>query len=214
MRSGQRRLELLIDLAPTARRLALLGGYWKLRARLARLAGQAVEPALLAMTAAYRTALDEAAMRTGAADYETVFNALAGALLLKACGQDQAWRDMRPGVARLLQDAVGNAHQRYTEERKALDICVEVQSALLGALWASYEGPPYALVFGPLERQKVAALYIDALRRFGSIGEPEALAVQVQFILEMLPPHAPEGSIEARLHASLRAFVAQLPLPS
>ncbi|MDC8756196.1 CHAT domain-containing protein [Janthinobacterium fluminis] len=213
MQSGRQRLELLIELAPTAQRLALLGRYWKLRARLARLRGQAPEAALLAMTAAYRRALRESELRSGAGDYEVVFNALVGALLLKAAGNEDAWRELRPGLARLLQGALANAHQRYAEERKAADICVEVESALIAALWASYEGPPDGPVFDAAERQKVVALYLDALRRYGSIGEPEALAVQVQFMLEMLPPQAAEGSIEARLRTALLAFVAQLPLP-
>ncbi|MFM9435585.1 hypothetical protein ACFDR9_002655 [Janthinobacterium sp. CG_23.3] len=214
MQNGRRRLELLIELAPTARRLALLGLYWKLVARLARLRGRAPEAALLAMTAAYRRALREAGLRTGAADYEIIFNALAGAFLLKAAGRDEAWREMRGGLAALLQGALANAHQRYAEERKAADICVELEAALIAALWACYEGPPYPAVFDAAERRKVAALYTEALRRYGTVGEPQALAVQVQFMLEMLPPQAADGSIEARLRGALLAFAAQLPLPA
>jgi len=121
--------------------------------------------------------------------------------LLEARGQDSDWRKMQPDLAGLL---------RYGEERKAVDVCVEVQGALVGALWASYDGPPAATVFDAAGREKIVALYNDALHRFGSIGEPEALALPLQFLLEMLPDAA-EGSSEARLRTSLRAFVAQLP---
>ncbi|CDG83837.1 CHAT domain-containing protein [Janthinobacterium agaricidamnosum] len=213
MDSGRRRLELLIELAPTAQRLSLLGEYWKLQARLARLHGAPAEAALLEMTAAYRRALDESALRSGSADYEIVFNALAGAFLLKAAGHGDAWSVLHPVLADVLQSAIANAHQRYAEERKSADICVEVQGALIATLWACYEAPPTpaSSVFGAAQRDQIIALYHDALRRFGSIGEPEALLLPVRFMLEMMPPGAPEGSLEARLRASLQAFVAQLP---
>jgi hypothetical protein len=212
MQSGKRRLQLLIGLAPTAQRLALLGMYWKLKARLARQRGEAADAALREMTQAYRRALEESIRRSGASDYEIIFNALAGAFLLKARGLDSDWREMQPDLADLLRNAVANAHLRYDEQRKAVDVCVEVQGALVGALWASYDGPPAAPLFDAAEREKIVALYNDALRRFGSIGEPEALALPLQFLLEMLPDAA-EGSTEARLRTSLRAFVAQLPAP-
>lgn len=162
------------------------------------------------MTQAYRRALEESITRSGAADYEIIFNALAGAFLLKARGQDSDWRARQPDLAGLLRNAIANAHLRYDEERKAVDVCVEVQGALVGAVWASYDGPPTATVFDAAEREKIVALYNDALRRFGSIGEPEALALPLQFLLEMRPDTANGGS-EALLRTSLRAFVAQLP---
>ncbi len=211
MRSGRERLDLLVALAPTAERLALRGVYWKLRARLARRRGEAVEEALEAMTDNYRRALEESTSRSGSADYEIIFNALAGAFLLKAAGRGVAWQDMHPALARLLQGAVANAQRRYIEARRLIDVSVEMQAALIAALWASYDGPPYAAVFDQVARQKIVGLYQDALRRYGAIGEPDAVTLPVRFLLEMLPPEPAGGSIEAGLRAAMQALLAQLP---
>ncbi|MES2740378.1 MAG: CHAT domain-containing protein [Pseudomonadota bacterium] len=214
MRSGRERLDLLVALAPTAERLALRGVYWKLRARLARQRGQPVEEALEAMTDNYRRALEESTSRSGSADYETIFNALAGAFLLKAAGRGVAWQDMHPSLARLLHGAVANAQRRYIEARRLIDVSVEMQAALIGALWASYDGPPYAAVFDQVERQKIVGLYQDALRRYGAIGEPDAVTLPLRFLLEMLPLDPASGSIEAGLRAAMQALLAQLPAPA
>lgn len=55
---------------------------------VARLGGESADAPLRQMTEAYRRAVEESTTRSGAADYEIIFNALAGAFLLKARGQD------------------------------------------------------------------------------------------------------------------------------
>ncbi len=61
-----------------------------------------------------------------------------------AAGRGVAWQDMHPALARLLQGAVANAQRRYIEPRRLVDVSVEMQAALVAALWASYDGRPSA----------------------------------------------------------------------
>ncbi|MDN2712147.1 CHAT domain-containing protein [Janthinobacterium sp. SUN118] len=202
MQDGKQHIDLLVALAPTAQRLALLGRYWAYVARLACSGGSSGAPALRAMTDACLAALDEARLRSGVADCDLIFQVLAGAVLLKVHGDDSAWRALHPQLGELLHDAIAYARQRHADEHRAIDAGAPVRAALLAALWQVPDGQP----FDAPARAAFLALYHDAVRRHGSIGEPEALTLPVRFLLELLPP---DGA-DAGLRAALQALAGQL----
>ncbi|WP_139842529.1 CHAT domain-containing protein, partial [Janthinobacterium sp. GW458P] len=214
MHDGKQHIDLLIALAPTAQRLALLGRYWALQARLACSEGQSGAPALRAMTDACLAALEEARRRSGAADCHLIFQVLAGALLLKAHGDDSAWQALHPQLGDLLHDAVAYARQRHADEHRAIDAGAPVRAALLAALWQVPDGQP----FDAPARAAFLALYRDAVLRHGSIGEPEAITVPLRFLLDLLPPDGAETGLRSaaqalasQLQASLQG-ISQAPL--
>ena len=197
MQDGKRHIDLLVALAPTAQRLALLGRYWALQARLACRAGSAPGLALRAMSDACLAALEEARLRSGVADCDLIFQVLAGALLLKAHDDDSAWQALHPQLGELLHDAIAYAQQRHTDEHRAIDAGAPVRAALLAALWDAQDGVP----FDAAARQAFLALYHDAVRRHGSIGEPEAITVPLRFLLELLPPEGADGGLRSAVQA-------------
>ena len=203
LQDGKQHIDLLVALAPTAQRLALLGRYWALQARLACKAGETGVPALRAMSDACLAALDEARHRSGAADCDLVFQVLAGALLLKSHGEEQAWQALRPKLDELLHDAIDYARQRHADEHRAIDAAAPVRAALMAALWGVHDGIP----FDAAARQSFLALYRDAVRRHGSIGEPEAVTAPLRFLLDLLPP----DSATAGLRGAIQALASQLP---
>ena len=207
MQDGKQHIDLLIALAPTAQRLALLGRYWALQARLACSEGQSGAPALRAMTDACLAALEEARRRSGAADCHLIFQLLAGALLLKAHGDDSAWQALHPQLGDLLHDALAYARQRHADEHRAIDAGAPVRAALLAALWQVPDGQP----FDAPARAAFLALYHDAVRRHGSIGEPEAITVPLRFMLDLLPPNGAHTGL--RSAALALAGQLQAPLP-
>lgn len=197
MQDGKRHIDLLVALAPTAQRLALLGRYWALQARLACRAGSAPGQALRAMSDACLAALEEARLRSGVADCDLIFQVLAGALLLKAHDDDSAWQALHPQLGELLHDAIAYAQQRHADEHRAIDAGAPVRAALLAALWDAQDGVP----FDAAARQAFLALYHDAVRRHGSIGEPEAITVPLRFLLELLPPEGADGGLRSAVQA-------------
>ena len=197
MQDGKHHIDLLIALAPTAQRLALLGRYWALQARLQHAAQAAYTPALRAMHDACSAALDEARLRSGAPDCDLTFQLLTSALLLHSHGDDRAWRALHPRLDELLHDAIGHARQRHAEEHRAIDAGVPVRAALMAALWHAQDGVP----FDADARASFLALYRDAVRRHGSIGEQEALGAPLRFLLELLPPDGGENGLRSALQA-------------
>ena len=203
LQDGKRHIDLLVALAPTAQRLALLGRYWALQALLACRAGGAGLAELRAMSAACLAALEEARLRSGVADCDLIFQVLAGALLLAAHGDDSAWQALHPQLGDLLHDAIAYARQRHADEHRAIDAGAPVRAALLAALWQVPHGQPF-------DAQALAAflaLYRDAVRRHGSIGEPEAVMAPLRFLLDLLPPDGADGG----LRGAVQALVGALP---
>ncbi|MDO8066971.1 CHAT domain-containing protein [Janthinobacterium sp. SUN206] len=207
LQDGKQHIDLLVALAPTAQRLALLGRYWALQARLACRAGSSGAPALRAMTDACLAALEEARRRSGVADCDLIFQVLAGALLLKAHGDSGAWRALDPQLGDLLHDAIAYARQRHADEHRAIDAGAPVRAALLAALWQAPDGQP----FDASARTAFLALYHDAVRRHGSIGEPEAITAPLRFLLELLPPDGAESGLRSAVQALASQLQASLP---
>ena len=128
---------------------------------------------------------------------------LAGALLLKSHGEEQAWQALHPKLDELLHDAIDYARQRHADEHRAIDAAAPVRAALMAALWGVHDGIP----FDAAARQSFLALYHDAVRRHGSIGEPEAVTAPLRFLLDLLPP----DSATAGLRGAIQALASQLP---
>ncbi|ATD60864.1 hypothetical protein CNX70_12350 [Janthinobacterium svalbardensis] len=59
---------------------------------------------------------------------------------------------------------------------------------------------------GQPARAAFLALYHDAVRRHGSIGEPEAIMLPLHFLLELLPP----DSAQTGLRSAVQALASQL----
>ena len=77
-----------------------------------------------------------------------------------------------------------------------------MRAALLAALWHVPEGQP----FDAPARAAFLALYHDAVRRHGSIGEPEAITLPLRFLLELLP----HDSADTGLRSAVQALASQL----
>ena len=159
------------------------------------------------MTDACLAALKEARRRSGVADSDLIFQVLAGALLLKAHGDSDAWRALDAQLGDLLHDAIAHARQRHADEHRAIDAGAPVRAALLAALWHVPDGQP----FDAPARAAFLALYHDAVRRHGSIGEPEAITAPLRFLLELLPPGSPDTGLRSAVQALAGQLQASLP---
>ena len=98
--------------------------------------------------------------------------------------------------------AIAYARQRHADEHRAIDAGAPVRAALLAALWHVPEGQP----FDAPARAAFLALCHDAVRRHGSIGEPEAIMLPLRFLLELLPP----DSADTGLRSAVQALASQL----
>ncbi|MEG1329351.1 MAG: hypothetical protein RSD99_30890, partial [Janthinobacterium sp.] len=83
-----------------------------------------------------------------------------------------------------------------------IDAGAPVRAALLAALWQAPDGQP----FDAPARAAFLGLYHDAVRRHGSIGEPEAITAPLRFLLELLPP----DSADTGLRSAVQALTSQL----
>ncbi|MDO8933154.1 MAG: CHAT domain-containing protein, partial [Rhodocyclaceae bacterium] len=197
MQQGRRRLEILIQLAPTCERLSLLGSYWKRRAQLlmagdsGKTKGKAMPAALRAalvdMTQAYTAAWRESERRGGEADHSPLHNALAGAWLLKAWGEDQPFAGLRPRLPELLAAAQRNAERRQAEDPQTFHALAAAQGSLIAALWASETGPAKASLTHPAVQDLVAERFLGVIGHRGSDREKNSVANQLEMLRVLLP---------------------------
>ena len=141
------------------------------------------------------------------ADCDLIFQVRTGALLLKAHGDDSAWHALDAQLGDLLHDAIAYARQRHADEHRAIDAGAPVRAALLAALWQAPDGQP----FDAPARAAFLALYHDAMRRHGSIGEPETIMVPLHFLLELLPPDSAETGVRSAVQALASQLQSSLP---
>lgn len=209
MEVGRRRLEALIQMAPTAERLSLLGFYWKYQARIRRTAGRQsagkgrtkgmemptrIREGLSNMTKAYEEAWRESERRTGEPDYRSLHNALDGAWLLKTWGQDQPFDDLCARLPDFLAAANRNAERRRAENPQARHDLAETQSALIAALWAVYTGPAKAAITSPEVQDHVAERFRDVIANEAFEQEKALVIDQLETLRSLLP----DGQVNVR----------------
>jgi lysozyme family protein len=194
---GRQRLDVLIQMAPTAERLSLLGGYWRRRAQILRTAGMgkakgkqmpaSFRDALVGMTKAYMEAWQESVRRTGEPDYYPLHNALDGAWLLKAWGENQPFDDLRPRLPEFLAAANRNAERRQAENPRACHALAETQGALIAALWAAQAAGSKDAITVPAVRDRVAGRFLDVVGNQGFEREKDLVIEQLVALRNLLP---------------------------
>lgn len=94
---------------------------------------------------------------------------------------ESPWRQRCLARTRCATGRLAARRQRHADEHRAIDAGVPARAVFL-------------------------ALYHDAVRRHGSIGEPEAITVPLRFLLELLPP----DSADTGLGSAVQALASQL----
>lgn len=183
------RLKLLIDIGVTAERLSLLASLCKRRAQTILVCGKRtkIEQSLVEMRDAYWRASEHAHQRTGEWDYDPLFKALDGNVLLAARGRRDDF-DARVGqLAGLLQAGTENARRRFAKNRDFFPALASIEANRIDALWACYDGRTQAAIVQPAVLGALVTAYRDVLKRQGSDREQDSVVDQLQFLIDMLP---------------------------
>lgn len=189
MKQGLKRLNQLIEIGPTAERLALAASHWKRRAQAHHARGnpRGIKADLIEMQAAYWRAAEHAHERTGEWDYYPLFNALEADFLIAARG-DRTHFDRRAAqLSSLLQAGAENARRRYAENRDFFHALAAVEAMRIDALWAAYDGRDDAAITQPEVLNRLLAGTCDVLKRLGGAGQQDSAINQLQFLIAMLP---------------------------
>ena len=205
MDAGRARLELLLQIGPTAERLSLLASYWKRRAQVCAARGnrKGIRECLLALHRVYWAAVEHGYRQTGARDYYPLFNALDGALLLAVAGERGPLEAHAHELANLLQDGSDNARQRGAEHRELFHALAEIEAQRIDALWACCDGRDTGCITEPAVREHLATRYRDLLQSMGAAPEHDSATNQLRFLIDMLP----SGDKGKRLARALRELV-------
>ena len=208
MKSGLDRLNLLLKIAATGERLALVGSHWKRRAQALHAGGdtRGVDACLGKMRDAYWCAAEHGHGRTGDWDYYPLFNALDGDILVAARGDGKLDQGRRQQLPALLQAGIANARRRYGESRVFFHALAEIDARRLDALWACLDGRPGGALTNPEVVDALASAYLELCRRLGTVREQDSAANHLQFLLAMLPPQGRAAALRdalGRLAASI-----------
>ncbi|PIU31183.1 MAG: hypothetical protein COT06_09510 [Syntrophobacteraceae bacterium CG07_land_8_20_14_0_80_61_8] len=188
LKQGLARLNLLIEIGPTAERLSLLGSYWKHRARAHHARGNlaGLKPDLVEMQAAYWRAAEHAHARNGDWDPYPLFNALDADFLMAARGERANFDRHAVQLSNLLQAGAETARRRFAENRNFFHALTAVEAMRIDALWAGYDGRDDDAITQPEVLARLLAGYRDVLKRLGGAGEQDSAINQPRFLMDML----------------------------
>jgi hypothetical protein len=202
MRAGLKRLNQLIEIAPTVERYSLLGSYWKRKAQAEHARGKegSIRDDLVKMQEAYWDAAEQARQRSGEWDYYPLFNALDGEVLTAAWGEHQQIAEHAARLSELLQAGRANARRRFAETRDFFNAIAEVEAQRIDAIWACYDGRDNAGITNASVAEELAASYRGVMRRIGSAREHDSATNQFDFMIQMLPDDDRSAEVKTALH--------------
>ncbi|PWB47082.1 MAG: hypothetical protein C3F18_12250 [Nitrosomonadales bacterium] len=210
MKAGLDRLNLLVEIGPTAERLSLIGSHWKRLAQSRHASGnlKGLNDCLAEMGTAYWRAAEHAHQCSGEWDYYPLFNALDGNFLNAARGE-RAGFDGRAGqLSSLLQAGAENGRRRFVENRDFFHALAGVEAERIDALWACYDGRSNACITRSDELNGLIARYCDVLKRLGSAREQDSVTNQLKFLIDMLPSGDKPNMVKEALNKLIRGVAA------
>ena len=210
MQTGLERVQLLLRLGHTVERLSLRASCFKRKAQVLDAKGtrEGIKDALLEMQQAYWDAATLSLRQTGQWDHYPLLNALDGAFLSAAWGENGPFNERRADLPGLLEAAADNGRHQFGLNRVYFHAMAEVEAERIGALWACYDGRSSACIQQPEVMTRLIAHYCDLLERLGSVREQDSSTNQMSFLIAMLPVDE-QGRLIKRALIQLRDGVTE-----
>ena len=221
MATGRERLEQLLRIGETTRRLALLGSCWKrwAQAHAGQKTAVGAKNWLTEMGQAYWKAAENSRKHSGQWDCGLLFNALDAAFLAAVwgeCTQFDAHASQLPDLLRAAQessqggtDRPDSPNDRTGKPSGFSPALIKAESQRIDAQWACCaDDRTEQRITQPATLDNLSVLYRDALVTAGSAGSAEQRCEalqQLHFLIDLLPEPEPGAAIKAALQQLLAA---------
>lgn len=221
MATGRERLEQLLKIGETTRRLALLGSCWKrwAQAHAGQKTAEGAKNWLTEIGQAYWKAAENSRKHSGQWDCGLLFNALDAAFLAAVWGehtQFDAHASQLPDLLRAAQESSqggtgkpDSPNDRAGNPSGFSPALIKAESQRIDALWACCaDDRTEQRITQPATLGNLSILYRDALVAAGSAGSAEQRCEalqQLHFLIDLLPEPEPGVAIKAALQQLLAA---------